>query len=307
MPERRTKGVTNMANPSPYDYHYGSEADQYMFYRLPKALFTDERFRNLSDGAKILYGLMLDRMGLSIKNGWLDERNRVYIYFTLEDVTEQMNCKNDKAVKILAELYTVKGVGLIERVRQGQGKPAIIYVRKFVETAEVLTTEKPKSALRKSRSQDFGKSECNKNNINNTELNDTEYQSIYLAREQENLIDRIEAYREIIRENISYDILCERHGDNRVDEAMELILEVLASQRPYIRIAGDEYPATVVKSRMMKLDASHVEYVFGCMDENATKIRSIKSYPLTALYNAPATIGSYYRAEVNHDLYGESG
>ena len=153
--------------PMLHDYYYGNEADQYTFYRLPKVLFTDNRYKTLSDGAKILYGLMLDRMGLSMKNGWLDEENRVYIYFTLEDVTEQMNCKNDKGVKLLAELDTVKGVGLIERVKQGQGKPTIIYVKKFFDGAEVLTSEKPKSglpvmpksALPINRSQDYGKTD----------------------------------------------------------------------------------------------------------------------------------------------------
>ena len=122
------------------DYYYGNEVDQYTFYRLPKLLFTDDRYRHLPDGAKILYGLMLDWMGLSMRNGWLDDKNRVYIFFTLDDVSEQMNCKNDKAVKMLAELDTVKGVGFIEHVRQGQGKPAIICMRKFYDTAEVLTS-----------------------------------------------------------------------------------------------------------------------------------------------------------------------
>lgn len=110
-------------------------------------MFTNSRYKDLSDGAKILYGLMLDRMSLSIKNGWTDEQDRVYIIFTLEDATEQMNCKNDKGVKMFAELDTVKGIGLIERVKQGQGRPAIIYVCKFFDNAEVKTTEKPKSRL----------------------------------------------------------------------------------------------------------------------------------------------------------------
>ncbi|MCL2350935.1 MAG: replication initiator protein A [Firmicutes bacterium] len=101
-----------MNQPQPYGYYYGNEAEQYTFYRLPKALFTNERYKDISDGAKILYGLMLDRMGLSVKNGWTDEQDRVYIIFTLEDATEQMNCKNDKGVKMFAELDTVKGVGL---------------------------------------------------------------------------------------------------------------------------------------------------------------------------------------------------
>ena len=108
-----------MNQSQPYGYYYGNEADQYTFYRLPKTLFTNNRYKDLSDGAKILYGLMLDRMSLSIKNAWLDEQNRVYIYFTLEDVQEYMNCQRDKGMKLLAELDTDKGVGLIERVKQG--------------------------------------------------------------------------------------------------------------------------------------------------------------------------------------------
>jgi len=115
-----------MSQPLPYDYYYGNEADQYTFYRLPKALFTNKRYKGLSDSAKLLYGLVLDRMGLSNKNGWYDEKNRVYIIFTLESIQELMNCKHEKAVKLLAELSIDKGVGLIERVRRGQGKPSKI-------------------------------------------------------------------------------------------------------------------------------------------------------------------------------------
>ena len=88
----------------PYGYYHGNEADQYTFYRLPKLLFTHGRYKELSDGAKILYGLMLDRMGLSVKNSWLDEQDRVYIIFTLENVQEYMNCKHDKAIKMLAKI-----------------------------------------------------------------------------------------------------------------------------------------------------------------------------------------------------------
>ena len=168
--------------PTPYGYYYGNEAEQYTFYRLPKALFTNDRFKDISDGAKILYGLMLDRMGLSIKNGWMDDQDRVFIIFTLEDVQEYMNCKHEKAVKLLAELDTEKGVCLIERVKRGQGKPSIIYVQKFFDAAEVLTSENqksgipdmPMSRLPKNRSQDFRKSEANKNYISNNDFNNTD-------------------------------------------------------------------------------------------------------------------------------------
>ena len=116
--------------------------------------------------------------------------------------------------------------------------------------------------------------------------------------------NEMDAYEEIVKENIEYDILCERFGRERMDEVVELILETVCVKRPYFRICGQDYPGEVVKSRMLKLGSQHIEYVFGCIDSNTTKVRNIKSYMLTTLYNAPATIDHYYRAEVNHDLYG---
>ena len=117
-------------------------------------------------------------------------------------------------------------------------------------------------------------------------------------------IELIEAYREIIKENIEYDLLVLRYGRERLDETLELMLEVILSKRPYIRIAGDDFPREIVKSRFLKINSGHLEYVFDCIDKNTTKVGNIKAYLLAALYNAPATMDSYYRAEVNHDLYG---
>jgi len=114
------------------DYFYGSEAEQYSFYRIPKALFTDEHYKSVTVEAKVLYGLLLDRMGLSMRNGWVDEGQRVYIYFTLEDAMEQMNCGKDKAVKLFKTLDAATGIGLIERKKQGQGRPTRIYVKNFI-------------------------------------------------------------------------------------------------------------------------------------------------------------------------------
>ena len=117
--------------PIQFDYFYGNEAEQFTFYRIPKILVTSPTFKRVSDSAKLLYGLMLDRMGLSIRNGWVDDENRAYIFFTTNDVMEQMCCGTEKATKLLAELDAEKGIGLIERKKQGQGKPAIIYLKKF--------------------------------------------------------------------------------------------------------------------------------------------------------------------------------
>ena len=117
-------------------------------------------------------------------------------------------------------------------------------------------------------------------------------------------MDMAEAYRGIIKENIEYDFLVPRYGQERMDETVELMLETVLSRRPYIRIAGDDFPREVVRSRFLKINSGHLEYVFDCIDKNVTKVNNIKAYLLAALYNAPATMDSYYRAEVNHDLYG---
>ena len=115
-----------------------------------------------------------------------------------------------------------------------------------------------------------------------------------------------ESYRELILENIEYDYLIQSHqlDRDRLDELVELMVDTVCSRRETIRIAGDDYPAEVVKSRFLKLDNSHIEYVLDRMRENTTYVRNIKKYLLAALYNAPATIGSYYTSLVSHDLYG---
>ncbi|MCD8075575.1 MAG: replication initiator protein A [Lachnospiraceae bacterium] len=138
-----------MGNKIEFGYFHEHESEQFSFYRIPKLLFTDEHFRDLSCEAKVLYGLMLDRMCLSLKNHWIDREKRVYIVFTLEQVTEYLNCGRDKGMKILAELDCKKGIGLIERVKQGFGKPDAIYVKNFIvkqnEQLEQETAETPEN------------------------------------------------------------------------------------------------------------------------------------------------------------------
>lgn len=148
-----------------FDYYYGNEAEQFSFLRVPKFLFTHKTFISMSCDAKILYSLMLDRMGLSVKNNWFDEENRVYIIFTQEEARQCMNCGNDKCVKIFKEL---EEIGLISRKNRGMGRPALIYVKNFVhesdevsdkESEEVKTSENQKSRHRESRSHEVGKTE----------------------------------------------------------------------------------------------------------------------------------------------------
>lgn len=163
------------------DYYYGIEAEQFSFYRVPRLLIKDERFKGLSSDAKLLYGLMLDRMSLSMKNEWLDEENRAYIIYTIDNIIEDLGCSKEKAVKVLAELDTNKGIGLVEKKRRGLGKPDLIYVKNFstisnsaegkekkpanadkyteVGKTDFKDSEKPTSGGRKIELQEVGESD----------------------------------------------------------------------------------------------------------------------------------------------------
>lgn len=123
-----------------YEYFYGAQAEQFSFYRIPKALFTEPNFRELSTDAKVLYGILLDRMSLSLKNQWLDAQNKVYIIFTVEEIMDALNCANQKATRLMVELE--KQAGLIERKRQGLGRPNLIYVKNFAASINSKSCEK---------------------------------------------------------------------------------------------------------------------------------------------------------------------
>ena len=127
------------------------------------------------------------------------------------------------------------------------------------------------------------------------------------AKRKEEMVRDMNVYREIIKENISYDYLLEDlpYDHDRLEEMLELIVETVCSTKKYIRVAGTDYPAEVVRARMLKLDMEHIKFVFDCLKENTTKIRNIKQYLLTTLYNAPGTIGNYYTSLVQHDMENE--
>ena len=155
-----------------YDYFYGEQADQFSFFRIPKILFTDEQFKSVSAEAKILYGILLDRMSLSRKNGWMDEDGRVYIIYTVDEVMEALGCAAQKAVKLLAELESK--AGLIERKRQGLGKPNLLFVKDFttVLKSKFKNDENHNSGMMKTEIQEFPKSQCSNTESNNTEYSD---------------------------------------------------------------------------------------------------------------------------------------
>lgn len=346
-----------------FDYYYGIEAEQFSFYRVPRLLIKDERFKELSSDAKLLYGLMLDRMALSIKNGWFDEENRAYIHYTLDNIMEDLGCAREKCSKVIAELDSKKGIGLIEKKRQGLGKPDIIYVKNFATLEARIEPEKqPESPantdvsteVRKpnfkefdnqtSRNSETELAEVRKSNFkkfdnqtsrgsetelvevrepngnyNNNNYTDMSYtnpinlsvhgQNMQAAQADDTMdgMDEVSAYIELIKQNIEYEHLM-AHGEWRdkalYEELFEVICEVVCVKRKTVRVGGEDYPYELVKSKFLKLDSTHLQYVIGCMQNTTTKIANIKAYMITSLYNAPNTINHYYQQEVQHDMYG---
>lgn len=293
-----------------YDYFYGAEADQFSFYRIPKVLFTEERFKSISAEAKVLYGLLLDRMSLSARNGWLDDEGRVYIIFSVEDIMTSMGCANQKAAKLLYELESK--CSLIERKRQGLGKPNLIYVKNFVTPSEshFKKCENHDSGSVKITSQESLKSHANNTENNNTEFSDTEsflftsFRENHTREPKRSEADQRQQYKDLIMENISYDtLLCDYPYDNDIlSEILELMVDVVCTTKPTVRISGDDKPAEVVRSQFLKLDSEHIRFVMGGLKENTTRIRNMRQYLLATLYNAPLTIGNYYRSLVSHDM-----
>lgn len=296
-----------------YDYFYGQQAEQFSFYRIPKALFTDEAFGSISTDAKLLYGILLDRMNLSAKNGWLDKEGRVYIIFTLDEVQDSLGCGHGKAAKLLDELDG--DTGLIERKRQGLGKPNLIFVKNFI--SRVRKSNFLKSEKRTSGSSEIGVQEIPIADGSNTDFKKTDpidtdsylFISSESSRTETKRSDAAqrEIYRSIIKENIDYDIIRfdRKTSQDILEEIVELMVDVVCSNAPYIRVLREEKPTEVVKSQFLKLNSEHIRFVMDCLEENTTKVKNMRQYLISTLYNAPLTIGNYYRSLVNHDMYGD--
>lgn len=186
-----------------FDYYYGSESVQFSFYRIPKVLFTEDVFEGISVEAKTLYGILLDRMQLSLKNGWLDEKGRVYIIFTIEEIQEAIGCGNKKAIKLLDELE--KDAHLIERKRMGMGKPSQIFVKNFITGVSNGHFKKCQNDISRSVNTTFH--EVSKGHGSNTDINYTDYSNTDLS-ESETLADT--DYEELVyefgREEVDYQI-----------------------------------------------------------------------------------------------------
>ena len=313
-----------------FEYYYGSESEQFAFYRVPKLLVKGKQFKKISNDAKILYGLMLDRMALSMKNGWLDKHNRVYIYYSVDDMVEDLGCSKPTCTKIMAELDSKKGIGLIEKKRQGQGKPDIIYVKNFISVcdekflndeqngdilpnSEVKLFNFQKSNNLTSRNKETEFLEVKNFNPNYTNINNTEYSynnhinHINPSIEKIDGNDMINTQKKLISENICYDNWMQREERDLVEEIYRIICDVVCVNREVIRINGVDYPYNLVKAQFLKINYYHVEYVLSCLKNNTSRINNIRGYLTTTLYNAVCSMNIHYQQEVQSDLYGDCG
>ena len=277
------------------DYFYGNEADSFSFFRIPKTLITDPVYRNISTDAKLLYGLLLDRMSLSARNGWLDKQGRVYIYYTIEEIQVDLNCGHDKAGKLLSELDK-KGVGLVERIRQGQGKPSRIYVKRFIPRhleisglevgkPEVKTADNPISAPLKSRSQDSGKPDGNYTEKNYTDSSYTD--PSILPEGQADVMEQLKA-------QLDYQLLTIQYPFEDIEGLLSLLADVLTGTETSFRINGTSVPAHQLRDRIRKLSYEHIAYVLDGLQNSESPIKNMRAFLLTALYNAPGTMALYY-------------
>lgn len=248
------------------DYFYGQSGELFSYFRIPKALFQDHRFRQLSTDARTLYGILLDRMSLSVKNGWLDEQGRVYIIYTVREVQESLCCAEHKAVKLFREL---EDIDLIERKRRGLGRPSLIYVKDF-------SSGLPKAQVQNCPNSNSGAAES----AILEQLEDYFYQALEVEL--------------LLR-------LCPDDEDT-IYQIVDLLVDTCSTKRKMLWIAGDDKPAEVVRSRLKKLNADHIRFVLGCLAENTAPVRNMKQYLLAMLYNAPTTMSLYYQNKTNHDF-----
>lgn len=320
-----------------FDYYYGIEAEQFTFVRVPKVLFTDkEHFGGLSNEAKLLYGLLLERMILSRKNNWIDKHNRVYIIFPVEEIKESLNVGHEKALNLLKELDDQSGIGLVKKKRRGLGLPSILYVKNFIVKGEQNTDRVPTSRSLENGIQEVGKtdfkksenqtsanlknrllevrnSDSNNIDINNTDMSYTYDQSISLSQAGfqnfspgDGLIDGIDrnAVEEEVKKQIDYDCLIS-HPDSSVvqmaEEIKDLMVDVLCGERSVVS-EGKRVSEETAKSAYGKITFEHVQYVLQSLVNYPEKISRIDRFLTTSLFNSVYTLTNATFAGFEYDM-----
>ena len=316
-----------------FEYYYGVEAEQFTFVRVPKVLFTDkEHFGGLSNEAKLLYGLLLERMSLSRKNNWIDKHNRVYIIFPVEEIEESLDDGHEKALNLLKELDDQSGIVLVKKKRRGLGLPSILYVKNFIVKGEQNTDRVLTSRSRENRFQEVGKTdfkksenqtsenpknrllEVRKSDSNNIDMSYTYDQSIDRSQVgiqnfspgTDGLIEGIDrnTVEEEVRAQIDYDCLMSFKDDEvvkMVEEIKDLMVDVLCGERTVIS-EGKRVSEETAKAAYRKITFEHVQYVLHSLVNYPDKISRIDRFLTTSLLNSVYTLMNSTFAGFEHNM-----
>ena len=301
------------------------------FFKLLKILFEDEELKELSLEAKVLYVFMCDRIGLSVKNGWTDERGCIFIIYPVAEVCEKLGCKKDKARKILSELEHLGRAGLIRRKKQGLGRPDKIFVVEVKEEvveedgiksyneAEKSSSRRQKSCFyetfetenavlreQKNRFSESGKTATINTNINKTELNKTNLINQDTNQGMTEGTEDYNTHKNAVRKKLEYDYLmqeCDSEGQAHVNAMVEIITQVeYYLQEGVCIINKTRYPYQVVREQLAKVTRDHVEYVLENLRKSAPKITNIRNYLLSSLFNAVDMMDSHYSLQMRHEM-----
>ena len=321
-----------------FDYYYGAESEQFSFVRVPRVLFTDkEHFDNLSNEAKLMYGLLLERMSLSRKNNQIDKHNRVYIIFPVEEIEESLDVGHEKALNLLKVLDDQSGIGLVKKKRRGLGLPSILYVKNFIVKGEQNTDRVPTSRSTENEFQEFGKTdfkksenqtsenpknrllEVRKSDSNNIDINNTDMSYTYdqsIDRSQagiqnfspgaDGLIDAIErsTVEEKVKKQIDYDCLIS-HPDSSVvqmaEEIKDLMVDVLCGERSVVS-EGKRVSEETAKAAYRKITFDHVQYVMKSLVSYPDKISRIDRFLTVSLFNSVYTLTNSTFAGFEYDM-----
>ena len=224
----------------------------------------------------------------------MDEHGRVYIIYTVREVQESLCCAEHKAVKLFREL---EQANLIERKRRGLGRPSLIYVKNFssgLPKAQVQNCANSNSCAAENAVQVQPKPQSNKTDKNKTERNNP-----FLPDESDR--EQLEDY---FYQALEVELLLRLCPDDEdtIYQIVDLLVDTCSTKRKMLRIAGDDKPTEVVRSRLKKLNADHIRFVLGCLAENTSPVRNMKQYLLAALFNAATTMNLYYQNKTNHDF-----
>lgn len=271
------------------DYCYRDTAETFGYIRIPKVLISCEPYCNISADAKIAYGLMIERTSLSRINQWIDDQDRVYITYTVDTLMQVLHRSRNKVIRILKELDTQHGCGLIERKHRGLGRPDTIYVRVI---DEVSKKDSRRFQITTTSSPNYGSAQVSvlRPNYPNSNYSNSNYPDI---------IDDAMDYHtciQLIHRNVDYVTLIAQHTPDKladIDHMIDTIAQAICNHTDHIRINNMDMPHRDVQQRLLHINMHNINYVLDRISNPSTHINNLAAYTLTALYNAVSTGNNY--------------